>query len=188
MKTILISIILYCFCQINVYGQNSEYQFAKGVFEREYKKQQFEKFKGVVERIDESTFRYGEKILEVEAEDSTLMTIFSQGIFHADIIGGKETIKALTKAQLDTMPFERQIFSNLSSNDTIRIVAVEELKKLNPNTKTKRFVFWHYQKGLLNPTECYFELYNSRGTDKMTLAEFVSGSNLTFYHRGTIII
>lgn len=188
MKTILISIILYCFCQTYVYGQNSKYQFAKRVFEREYKKQQFEKFEGVVERIDERTFRFGEKVLDVDTEDSTLMTIFSQGVFHADIIGGKETIKALTKAPLDTMAIERQIFSNLSGNDTIRIVGVEELRKLNPNAKTKRFIFWHYQKGLLNPTECYFELYNSSGTDKMKLAEFVSGSKLTFYHRGTIII
>jgi hypothetical protein len=188
MKRILILIMLYCFCQMHGYGQNSKYQFAKGVFKNSYKKQQFAKFNGKVERIDERTFRYGEKILNIDAEDKSVMTIFSQGIFHPDIIGGKETIKALTKTQLDTMSIESQLFYNLSRNDSLRMEGVEELRKLNPNAKTKRFVFWLYQKGMANPTECYFELYNGRGTEKMTLKEFISGSILTFYHRGTIII
>jgi hypothetical protein len=188
MKTILISILLYCFCVTQTCGQNSKYQFAKEVFKSEYHKQEFEPFNGKVEKIDESTFRYGDKVLNVYTEDSSLMKIFSQGIFHPDIIGGKYTIKALTKSELDTMPTQTQLFYNLSRNDSIGIGGVEELVRLNPNSKTKRFVFWLYQKGITNPTECYFELYNNKGNKKMTLEEFVNGSRLTFYHRGTIII
>ncbi len=188
MKKVLISIMLCCFCQLHTYAQDAEYELAKSVFKKEYKRQQFAPFNGKVETIDESTFRYGEKVLSVEAEDKSVMTIFSRGIFHPDIIGGKETIKALTKTQLDTMSIENQLFYNLSRNDSIRIAEVEELRQLNPNFKTKRFVFWLYSRGMANPTECYFELYNSGGTKKMTMEEFVSGSTVTFYYRGTIII
>jgi len=126
--------------------------------------------------------------LTVDTEDSSMMTIFSQGVFHPSIIGGKNTIKALPKSQLDTMSTHSQFFYNLSRNDSIRIGEVEELGRLNPNSQTKRFVFWLYQRGMANPTECYFELYNKMGNRKMTLEEFVNGSKLTFYHRGTIII
>ena len=188
MKTLLTSIFFYCFCLCPTHGQNSKYQFAKGVFKRQYKKQEFEAFNGKVEKIDESTFRYGNKVLNVDTEDMSLMTIFSKGIFHPDIIGGKNTIKGLTRSQLDTMSIQNQIFHNLSRNDSIRIGAVEELEQLNPNSKTKRFVFWLYQEGMANPTECYFELYNDRGTKNMTFEAFVDGAKLTFYYRGTIII
>ena len=188
MKTIIVSIFLFCICQTQTYGQNSKYQFAKNVFKKEYKKTEFETFNGKVEEINESTFRYGDKVLEVDSEDSSLLIIFSKGVFHPDIIGGKFTIKALTQSQLDTMSTEKQFFYNLSRNDSIKIGAVEELSRLNPDSKTRRFVFWLYQRGMANPTECYFELYNNKATKNMTLEEFVKGSKLTFYHRGTIII
>lgn len=188
MKTILISISLYCFCLAQTFGQSSKYQFATEAFKREYKKHEFEIFSGEVEKINGNTFRYGGKVLTVDTEDSSLLKIFSQGIFHPDIIGGKHTIKALSKSQLDTMSTHGQFFYNLSRNDSIRIGNVEELERLNPNCKTKRFVFWLYQRGLANPTECYFELYNENGNKKMTLEEFVNSSKLTFYYRGTIII
>lgn len=188
MRKLFISIMVYSFFQANVYAQNAEYKLAERVFKKEYKRQQFAPFNGKVETIDEKTFRYGEKVLKIDTENKAVLTIFSRGIFHPDIIGGKETIKALTKIQLDTMSIERQVFYNLSRNDSIRIGEVEELRQLNPNFKTKRFVFWLYQKGMLNPTECYFELYNSGGTKKMTMEEFISGSTVTFYYKGTIII
>ena len=188
MKKTLTSILFFCFCFTQTFGQNSKYQFAKRVFKREYKKQEFEIFKGKVEKIDESTFRYGDKVLNIDTEDYSIMNVFSKGIFHPEIIGGKKTIKALTKSQLDTMTTQSQFFYNLSRNDSIRIGEVEELERLNPNSKTKRFVFWLYQRGMANPTECYFELYNNKATKNMTLEEFINGSKLTFYHRGTIII
>lgn len=188
MKIIITLIIFYFCCLTQICGQNSKYQFAKRVFKREYKKQELEKFNGKVEIIKEGTFRFGDRVLSVDTEDISLMTIFSQGIFHPDIIGGKYTGMALTKSQLDSMSTQNQFFYNLSRNDSIRIGNVEELEQLNPNSKTKRFVFWLYRKGIANATECYFELYNKQGTKKMKLEEFVNGSKLTFYHRGTIVI
>src|SRR5687767_10233855 len=110
MKAILTSLLLLNICVIVTYGQNSKYDFAKGVFKREYRKGNFEKFSGRVEVVNENTFRYGDKVLTVHTEDERLIAIFSKGIFHPDIIGGKQTAKSLTKSQLDTMSTDAQVF------------------------------------------------------------------------------
>jgi hypothetical protein len=188
MKTFLTSLLLLTVCTSTTYAQNSKYDFAKGVFRREYKKMNYEQFSGQVETINENTFRYGDKVLTVYTEDKNLISIFSKGIFHADIVGGKQTTKALTRSQLDTMATDAKVFYNISRNDSLTIGNVEQLEKLNPNPRTKRFVFWLYNKGMANPTECYFELYNDKGTKEMTIDEFINNSKLTFYHRGTLIL
>lgn len=188
MKAILISLLLLNICTIVTYGQNSKYDFAKDVFKRKYRKGNFEKFSGIVEVINENTFRYKDKVLTVYTEDERLIPIFSKGIFHPDIIGGKQTTKSLTKSQLDRMSTDEQVFYNLSRNDSTTIGGVEQLEELNPNPKTKRFVFWLYNRAMANPTECYFELYNNKGSKEMTIEEFISNSKLTFYHRGTLIL
>jgi len=188
MKTFLTSLLLLTICTSTAFGQNSKYDFAKGVFRREYKKTDYEKFSGQVETINENTFRYGDKVLTVYTENKNLIPIFSKGIFHADIIGGKQTTKPLTKSQLDTMSTDAKVFYNISRNDSITIGNVEQLEKLNPNPKTKRFVFWLYNKGMANPTECYFELSNDKGTKEMTIDDFIGNSKLTFYYRGTLIL
>jgi hypothetical protein len=164
------------------------YDFAKDVFRREYKKNHYEKFRGQVEVINKNIFRYWDKVLTVYAEDTKLIPIFSKGLFFADIVGGKHTTKSLTKSQLDTMSTDAKAFYNISRNDSLTIGNVEQLENLNPNPKTKRFVFWLYTKGMANPTECYFELYNDKGTKGMTIDEFIKNSKLTFYYRGTLIL
>jgi hypothetical protein len=188
MKIQLTLLLLLTICTTVTYGQNSKYDFAKDVFRREYRKKDYETFGGPVEVINENTFRYRDKVLTVYTEDKKLIGIFSKGIFHAEIIGGKRTTKSLTKSQLDTMSTNAKVFYNISRNDSITIEDLEQLEKLNPNLKTKRFVFWLYNKGMANPTECYFELYNDKGTKEMTIDEFINDSKLTFYCRGTLIL
>jgi hypothetical protein len=188
MKTILTSLLLLTICASVTCGQNSKYDFAKDVFKREYKKKDFEKFGGRVEVINENTFRYGDKVLTIHTEDKSLIQIFRKGIFHAEIIGGKHTTKPLTKSQLDTMSTDAKVFYNLSRNDSMAIGDLEQLQRLNPNVKTKRFVFWLYNRAMANPTECYFELYNDNGSKEMAIDEFISNSRLTFFHRGTLIL
>ena len=38
----------------------------------------------------------------------------------------------------------------------INISSVRELKELNPNYKTRRFVFWFFIQGISNPIEYYY--------------------------------
>jgi hypothetical protein len=188
MKTILTTILIIITCLTQTFGQNSKYDFAKGVFKKEYKKQNHETFSGQVGQINERTFSYGDKVLIVDTEDSRLLTIFSKGIFHPNIIDKRLATKPLTKVQLDTLTESEQVFYNLARNDSTTIGNLEELERLNPDLKRKRFVFWLYRKGMMNPTECYFELFNDKGTKDMAIEEFIKDSKLTFYYRGTIII
>jgi hypothetical protein len=188
MKTILRILLIIITCLTQTFGQNSKYDFARGVFTKEYIKQNHQRFSGHVRQINEHTFRYGDKVLIVDAEDGRLLTIFSKGIFHPDIIDKRRATKPLTKVQLDTLTESEQVFYNLARNDSTIIGSLEELEKLNPDSKRKRFVFWLYRKGMMNPTECYFELYNDKGTKEMMIEEFINNSKLTFYHRGTLIL
>lgn len=188
MKTLLTTTLLITTCLIHTFGQNSKYDFARGVFKTEYKKQRFEKFGGRVEQVNKNTFRFGDKVVVANAEDVRLMTIFANGIFYPDIIDNRPATKPLTKAQKDKLTESEQLFYNLSRNDSTRIGSLEELERLNPDARTKRFVFWLYQKGMINPTECYIELYNDKGTKSMAMEEFIKNSRLTFYYRGTIIL
>jgi len=188
MKRLFITVFTICIAFFPTLGQDSEYEFAEEVFKTEYKKAKYDRFKGTVERIAANTFRFGDKVLDVQTDDSSLLVIFSKGIFHPEIIYGKQIVRALSSSQLDTTAAEKKILYNLSRNDTVMIRELEELKELNPSPKTKRFVFWLYNQGMLNPTECYFEIYNKKGAKNMTILEFVRGASVTFYHKGTIII
>jgi hypothetical protein len=188
MKTTLTTILIFIICMTQTFGQNSSYHFAKGVFKKDYRKQNFERFSGKVVQINQNTFGYGDKVLIVDTGDCRLLTIFSEGIFHPDVIDKNPATKPLTKVLLDTLTKSEHLFYNLVRNDSTTIGNLKELEKLNPNSKTKRFVFWLYRKGILNPTECYFELFYDKGTKNMTIGDFIKNSRLTFYHMGTIII
>ena len=76
----------------------------------------------------------------------------------------------------------------MGRNDSLYISSVEELERLNPNRKTKRFKFWLFRLGRANPQECYFELFNSKATKNTTWEEFLENAEMTFYYAGTIII
>ncbi|WP_276977179.1 hypothetical protein [Flavobacterium filum] len=102
-KTLLIILQLFLF---QVFGQNSDgikYQFAKEVFKKEYKKTTFESFKGEIERLNENELKFKDKVLKIYSNDTSLVKIFSKGIFNPEIIFGKESTKILTKNELDSL-------------------------------------------------------------------------------------
>ncbi len=161
---------------------------AKDTFEKSYIKQDYGIFEGKIEIINENTFKLGEKTLIINSTDKNLREIFRKGIFNPDIVFGKETTKPLSKVQIETLSKENQIFLNLLRNDSLNISSVEELAELNPNPQTKRFSFWLFTKGFMNPTEYYFEIYNKSATKKTTFSEFLIKARMTFFHKGTVII
>ncbi|WP_316768965.1 hypothetical protein [Pedobacter frigiditerrae] len=189
-KLLILFFLLNCFV-FKVIGQTNEssnYEFAKRTFKSEYKKQSFEKYDGVIKIINESTFKFGEKTLTIINTDNSLLKIFKKGIFNPDIVFGAGTSKPLTQNQIDTMSTNEKVFYNMVRNDSLNISSVKELVKLNPNYKTKRFVFWLFNPGRLNPTEYYFELYNDNANYKSSLNEFLENAKMTFFYKGTIII
>jgi hypothetical protein len=94
MRLLVILALALCFCSYQLLGQGDsdgvKYQFAKDVFKTEYKRQDFSRFNGNIDRISEDVFRFGDKVLTLNLEDKSLINIFLRGIFYPDIIGGKE--------------------------------------------------------------------------------------------------
>lgn len=191
MKTLLIIFFLLNFSVFKVIGQTNEssnYEFAKRTFNSEYKKQSFEKYNGDIKIINESTFKFGEKTISITNTDKSLLKIFKKGIFNPDIVFGSETSKPLTQNKIDTMSTSEKVFYNMVRNDNLNISSVKELVELNPNYRTKRFIFWLFGQGWLNPTEYYFEIYNDKANKKSSLNEFLENAKMTFFYKGTIII
>lgn len=69
-----------------------------------------------------------------------------------------------------------------------RISNIEEIKFIKKSPQQRRFRFLFYQKGLLNPTICFFELINSNATQGTVLTEFVNSARLTFFKQGWVMI
>ena len=191
MKTLLIILLLLNCIVCNLFGQRSKssnYPFAKRAFNSEYKRQSFETYKSKIEIINDSTFEFDGKTLLITNTDQSLINIFKKGIFNPDIVFGAETLKPLTQNQIDTMTTNEKVFYNMVRNDSLNISSLKELVKLNPNYRTKRFAFWLFSPGRLNPTEYYFEIFNNKANKKSSLSEFLENAKMTFFYKGTIII
>lgn len=172
------------------FGQENDsvkYKFAKEAFDNYYTKTNYEKYENGVQKIDSNTYKFGDKIIVVEIENGKYETLFQNGIFNPDIIFGKETSK-LKQSEIDSLSLNKQVFYNLSRNDSLAICCFEELEKLNPNPQTKRFKFWVLRKEISNPTEYYMELYNGNARKETSIEDFIENSKMTFYYKGTLII
>jgi hypothetical protein len=165
----------------------AENEFAADVFKTKYKKGSFERFPQKVQLIDDNTFQFGEKILQISFEEKLLRPIFEKGIFNPDVIFG-QTTRPPTKSISDTLDSSQKEFYNLIRNDSLKICCIKEVKGLNPNPQTKRYKFWVFDLGLINPTEYYFELYNEHANQDTPLDEFLKNARMTFYYKGSIII
>ncbi|MGV3460909.1 MAG: hypothetical protein ACO1N9_10705 [Flavobacterium sp.] len=191
MKKLVTICMFFSFCLS--YSQtesltDNKYILPKKVFEAEYKPQKHKPYKGKITITNKNTIRYGDKVLTIPDLEENYRRIFTSGLFHPEVIVGNEKVVLKSKAELDTVSQLKRFLYNLARRDSIQIGSLDELKLLNPNPQTKRFVFWLSQKNIMNATECYFELYNAKATDKTSMNEFISGARLTFYHRGSIII
>lgn len=183
--------IIFLLTLTNIFGQNladPKYRFAIEVFKSEkYRKNDYEKYSKQVNVVGNSYYNFGDKSLKISLENSKYEKFFSLGIFNPDIIFGEETSKK-SKAELDTLTQNQIVFYNLTRNDSLSICCFEELEILNPNYQTKRFKFWLFRVGVVNPTEYYVEFQNEKATKGITIDEFIENAKMTFYYHGTLII
>lgn len=184
-------------------GQNEnkvKYQFAKEIFRsKKYVKNNYSKFSDEIKAFDYESdsfagtiltsqkFQYGEKIIIVRNLNPLFIKLFEKGIFNPDVIFGKETSK-MSNEQFNTLTKNEKTIFNLTRNDSLTISSFEQLEKLNPNSKTRRFKFWLWRSGFTNPTEYYIEFYNEKANNKTDLKEFLENSIMSFFYRGTILI
>jgi hypothetical protein len=183
MRTFYTMLFLFVFTLAS--SQNNNYTFARDVFKKEYKEQTYEPYKGVVTVVDSITIMYGEQVLIIPTREEKYRGIFTH---HANLFADNYLVTTKTDEEFEAMTREEQLQYMLGRNDTINIINFEELEELNPNAKTKRFIFWRFHGNMLNPTEYYFELKNDKATRRTPLSEFIAGARLTFLYKGTIIL
>lgn len=167
-------------------GEQEDY-WAEQLFEKEYKKQTFEKYKGDIV-IDKNFFRYGNQIFEIDYTSKELITIFSKGLFYPSIITGVVTDKPKSTQELNKMTKAERATYGLLRSDSLGISLVKEVPFLSKSPTQKRFRFWLIRKGRLNPQVCFIELTNSNATSDTDIETFIDGAVLTFYKEGWIII
>ncbi|MCS4239065.1 hypothetical protein M2306_000370 [Myroides gitamensis] len=189
MRALRLTILFLCNIQLLLgKSESDKYRFAKQTFKSQnYKLHDYVRFNGEISKLKNGTYKFDEKYLNLQLDNPQYENIFKLGIFNPDIVFGKETSKK-TQAELDTLTQKQKVFYNLIRNDSLVICCVKELKELNPNPQTKRFVFWLFRMGMANPTAYYFELYNKNATKKTTIEEFIENARMTFFFIGTIII
>ncbi|MBC7439334.1 MAG: hypothetical protein H7250_05055 [Flavobacterium sp.] len=191
MKITISILILLSF--YSIFGQNekiteSKYQFAKQIFENKYINTTYKKFGGKIIIENNNIIKYDEKTLKIPNLNEEFKLIFTLGIFYPNIVTGNQISEIKTKDELEKMSTSERVFYNMLRTDSLTIGRLEELKLLNPNYKTKRFLIWIYKNGIMNPTEWYFELQNKKAKKKTNLKEFIKNAELTFCKKGTLII
>lgn len=188
MKLILLLFLIFSFFSQDLYGQKENINsFAQDAFESEYKKRRFKRFnKNRIKTINDVTIKFGKKILIIHYANKSIKQIFEKGIFNPDVVFGKRTTGSFELTLL--MPDGQEKPHSFSGNDSLLLHGIEEMKELNPNPQTKRYIFWLYRKEVVNPTEYYFEIYNKKASEDSTMEEFLKNAYMTFYYKGTIRI
>ena len=180
-----------------VYGQKKQFKnqgeqedyWAEQLFEQKYIKQSFEKFKGKVSIIDKTNIEFDNKSLEFWSVKPELLEIFTEGIFYPQIVIGHEKNNPIkSESELKLLTNNERLLYNLKRNDKLRISDFEELPFLSKSPTIKRFRFWNYTFGSMNPQVYFIELTNENATEKTELSSFIKGAKLTFVKEGWMII
>ena len=183
-------IYIFLFFATSVYSQNGqEDNWAKELFEKKYVHQSFEKFKGKISVIDKANIEFDNKILEFWSIKPELLEIFTEGIFYPQIVIGNEKNNPIkSESELKSLTNNERLLYNLKRNDKLRISDFEELPFLSNSPTVKRFRFWNYSFGSMNPEVYFIELINENATEKTELNTFINGAKLTFVQKGWLII
>ena len=151
----------------------------------QYKKRRHPGYPQQIEEIAKDWFRYGDRIINIAIEDTSFRRFFTSGIFNPDIIFGKLPDPV---SQTGDTSAQTGLVNSFFRSDSLSICCFEELSALNPDPQTRRFSFWLFKPGLMNPTEYYIEFYNKHAIKKTSSAKFIAGSYMTFFAVGTVIL
>ena len=141
-------------------AEQEEY-YVKKMFKEEYKKQNFNKFPGKINIVNNSSFQFDSLIMNVFFTSTDLKTIFFRGLLYPGLFG---------------------------KEDSLKITDFQELKYVNDRPHHKRFSFWLFRKWLANPQVYYIELTNDKATPATGIREFINGARLTYFRPGGFII
>ena len=163
-------IFVLFFIFLNVNAQNfrtqgeQETYWAKQIFKKEYTKQQHPRYTGRIIQVDDTTFLFGVRRLEVYSfigED--YKQVFSLGILYPDLFSGNCRIISF---------FEELNFSKEYTVKRLKLLAFHEISG----------------QILINPTVYFIELTNPNATETTDLKTFIKGASLTFIKQGWLRI
>ena len=187
---ILIFNFLVCFSQNREFKNQGEQEnyWAERIFEKEYKKQQYDKFNGKIEIINDNRIKFENKTLIINCSKEYL-SIFISGIFYPQlIIGNEENNKILSSEEYEKLSPEDRFKYNMSRNDSFNVSNFEELTFLCNSPKIKRFRFLEFKTGFANPRVYFIELTNENAELNTSLENFLINAELTYIKAGYFII
>jgi len=159
--------------KLNSRAEQEDYR-AEQLFQNEYAKKQFAKFKGTV-KINGDTLNYFDETIVVKNTDTQWTAIFTRGLLYPGLITAHVKPGGKVEQVLDT-----------PANFTVS--NFEELPFLNKNKKQKRFRFWLFINGFCNPVVCFIELSNENADNKTDSKTFIKGAKLTFFKNAWPVI
>jgi len=167
-------------------GENERY-WAQEIFDKNYSPQLFERYKGTIILINETTFRYDESIIIAHFIEKEYRAIFEKGILYPAIFGGYNDGRILELPQVPDSVRSKPFYS-FSRNDSLYVGIMESLMFLNPSDKIKRFKLYLSRPGVMNPSMYVFELTNDTANKTTDLVSFINGARLTFFKFVSILI
>jgi hypothetical protein len=150
-----------------------------------YVKQGFERYNGKIEVLGDTAIKYDEVVLQLHTERPEYRIIFEKGIFYPSVLNGNYSGGSWEKTK-NGLSDSTNIFNSPSSS--IGVGVYEEIKTKENTYKTKRFRFWVWRRGLMNPKEYIMDLENDSATETTDLKTFIINSKLTYIKFITIII
>jgi competence protein ComGC len=169
--------------------REQEKKWARNAFKKQEELKLYPIFSGEIVVVDSNTFKFDEKTLIVlDNPEIELTVLLQRGIFYPNIVAGNNKAVVKEQSELDKLTEEQIVLYNLSRTDILKISDFKEVKSLIGTPKRKKFQFYLYRMGIMNPTICYIELANKSATRKTTLLEFVKNCQVTSFLKGSILL
>lgn len=191
LPAILFTCLILFGLDIDVFGQTQEkleLKWAKENFRQNHQIQLYPKFTGNIAKLDSNSYKFDEKTLTIDNPSDELKYLLENGIFYPGIITGNSDTVTKTKQELDSLSESQRLFYNMSRTDSLRISDFEELKSIEKSPKQRRFKFYLYRLGVMNPQICFVELTNENAKKDFSLGEFIKDCKVTYFEKGNILL
>ncbi len=191
LPTILFTCLILFGLDIELLGQTQEkleLKWAKENFKENHQTQLYPKFTGKIIKLDSNSYKFDEKTLTIDNPSNELKCLLENGIFYPGIITENRDTVTKTKQELDSLSESERLFYNMSRTDSLRISDFEELKSIEKSPKQRRFKFYLYRLGSMNPQICFIELTNENAKKDFSLGEFIKDCKVTYFEKGSILL
>jgi hypothetical protein len=151
-------------CIVEFFPQTQDDTDAREHFRNHYRSTEYSRYDGTVTAVQQPdlvNFIYGHTdTLRLSDTNAVFYQLFTQGILYPSVTGD-------------------------------RLCFITNLKPLPVDCAfphRRRFTFWHYIPGYLNPDVYLFELTNPHATAQTNLQSFFQGAELTFIELGWTVL